>query len=50
MDESFVDVLDHLTESRSASLEESSFLLKGNFLEKEGQLSKLSYFHEKGLI
>lgn len=41
MDESFVDALDHLTESRSASLEESSFLLKGDFLEKEGQLSKL---------
>lgn len=41
MDESFVDALDHLTESRSASLEESSFLMKGDFLEKEGQLSEL---------
>lgn len=41
MDESFVDALDHLTESRSASLEESSFLMKGDFLDKEGQSSEL---------
>lgn len=40
MDESFVDALDHLTESRSASLEESSFPMKGDFIEKKGRSSE----------